>query len=300
MRNFKKYLSVAVIGLVFVCMIPSVLNAAKESHKRNADLDPAPVAEETTDITPTPAPTETTEPAETDKTTDSAAEAPTPEPATPKPIEPEPSVQLGDLPARAGEHGVFMTGDASYFDDALFVGDSRTVDLCEYGTLKNADYYSTTGMSVFNIHERKSTDNPSDLTFDAFIKQKSYGKVYIMLGLNECGYPKSSIVEEYQELIDQIRAAQPDAVIYIQANLLVTAECSETDEYSHNPDLIEVNNREAQLANGRDIVYIDINNLFCLSDGTLDPSKTGDGTHIYAKYCAEWCDWLMTRIAQVE
>ena len=207
---------------------------------------------------------------------------------------------MGDLPARAGEHGVFVTGDASYFDDALFVGDSRTVDLCEYGTLKNADYYSATGMSVFNIQERKSPDGPSNLTFDEFIKQKSYGKVYIMLGLNECGYPKASIVEKYQELIDRIRESQPNAIVYIQANLLVTAECSETDEYSHNPDLIEVNNRESQLANGRDIVYIDINNLFCLSDGTLDPNKTGDGTHIYAKYCAEWCDWLMTRIAKAE
>lgn len=267
MKNMQKYLSVIVIGLIFVCMIPSVLHAAKESNSYNNNPKETSSTEEAPNKTPTAVSTEPTEPA----------------------------TQPGGLPARAAEKGVFVTGDASYFDDALFIGDSRTADLCDFGTLKNADYYATVGMSVFNIHDRNSTHNPSDLPFSQFIKHKRYGKVYIMLGLNECTCIRSKIVEKYQELIDQIREAQPNAIIYIQANLLITAECSKTDKYSHNPDLIEVNNLEAQLANGKDVVYIDINNLFCLPDGTLDPSKTGDGTHIYAKYCKDWCNWLMTR-----
>lgn len=286
MKISKKYLSVIVIGLVFVCMIPSVLKAVKENHKSNDGFDKTQMTEEATDVK---SQSSSTEVSDSVKNGTSAENIPS-----------APSVKQGDLPARAGECGTFVNGDASYFDDALFVGDSRTVDLCEYGTLKNADYFSATGMNVFNIKDRKSTDNPSNLIFSEFIKQKKYGKVYIMLGFNECGYTKSNIVKKYQELIDQIRTAQPDAVIYIQANLLVTAKCSETDKYSHNPDIIEINNLEAQLADGRNIVYIDINNLFCMSDGTLDPKKTGDGTHIYAKYCTDWCDWLMTRIAQSE
>lgn len=287
MKIPKKYLSVLVIGLVFVCMIPSVLKAVIKNHKSNDGFDVTSVTEKATDVTSQSASTEVSDSV---KATGTSAEN----------IPSAPSVQQGDLPARAGERGTFVNGDASYFDDALFVGDSRTVNLCEYGTLKNADYFSATGMSVFNIKDRTSTNKPSGLIFSEFIKQKKYGKVYIMLGFNECGYTKSNIVKKYQELIDQIRAAQPDAIIYIQANLLVTAECSRTDKYSHNPDIIEINNLESQLADGRNIVYIDINNLFCISDGTLDPKKTGDGTHIYAKYCADWCDWLMTRIAQAE
>ena len=35
------------------------------------------------------------------------------------------------------------TVDASYFDDALFIGDSRTVGLKEYGTLNNATFFTT-------------------------------------------------------------------------------------------------------------------------------------------------------------
>ena len=36
----------------------------------------------------------------------------------------------------------FTTVDASYFDDALFIGDSRTVGIAEYGSLKNATYFA--------------------------------------------------------------------------------------------------------------------------------------------------------------
>ena len=37
-------------------------------------------------------------------------------------------------------------------DDALFIGDSRTVGLMEYAGIDDADYFCTVGMSVYNIH----------------------------------------------------------------------------------------------------------------------------------------------------
>ena len=42
------------------------------------------------------------------------------------------------------------TVDASYFDDALFIGDSRTVGLKEYGTLNNATFFANTGLSIYD------------------------------------------------------------------------------------------------------------------------------------------------------
>ena len=43
----------------------------------------------------------------------------------------------------------FTTVDASYFDDALFIGDSRTVGIAEYGSLKNATYFADVGLNVY-------------------------------------------------------------------------------------------------------------------------------------------------------
>ncbi len=39
--------------------------------------------------------------------------------------------------------------------DVLFIGDSRTVGLSEYGDLGNADVFADSGMSVFNLLDRK-------------------------------------------------------------------------------------------------------------------------------------------------
>ena len=84
---------------------------------------------------------------------------------------------------------VFQTVDDSYFSDALFIGDSRTEGLALYGSLTNADFFSSVGLSIFKVTE-KAAGNPNtgeSVTLSQNLAQKQYGKVYIMLGLNELG-----------------------------------------------------------------------------------------------------------------
>ena len=45
----------------------------------------------------------------------------------------------------------FTVSDKSYFDDALFIGDSRTAGLQKYGTLDNADYFASPGLNLYTI-----------------------------------------------------------------------------------------------------------------------------------------------------
>lgn len=47
------------------------------------------------------------------------------------------------------------TVDADYFDDALMIGDSRTVGLKEYGTLGNATFYCDSGLSIYELENKK-------------------------------------------------------------------------------------------------------------------------------------------------
>ena len=61
-----------------------------------------------------------------------------------------------------------IKADKSYFDDALFIGDSRTVGISEYSDLKNATYFANTGMSVYNVLKEK-------------VSIKSIGKVKLEL-----------------------------------------------------------------------------------------------------------------------
>ena len=82
----------------------------------------------------------------------------------------------------------FTTVDASYFDDALFIGDSRTVGIAEYGSLKNATYFADVGLNVYVAQTKAvAVKNVGTVTLPQLLSQKTFGKVYIMLGINELG-----------------------------------------------------------------------------------------------------------------
>ena len=50
-----------------------------------------------------------------------------------------------------------------------------------------------------------------------------------MLGLNEIWAGPEEVAANYKELLDQIREAAPDALIFIQANLYVSASYAEDE-----------------------------------------------------------------------
>ena len=97
-------------------------------------------------------------------------------------------------------------------DDALFIGDSRTVGLCEYGEIPGADFFADVGMNVFNIYKKTvSVPTVGKVTLTQLLTNKKYGKIYIMLGINEIGYPFDSLIAKYKELLDFVSEKQPGA-----------------------------------------------------------------------------------------
>ena len=102
----------------------------------------------------------------------------------------------------------FTTVDASYFDDALFIGDSRTVGIAEYGNLKNATYFADVGLNVYVAQTKAvAVKNVGTVTLPQLLSQKIFGKVYIMLGINELGNDLDDITAKFSALIDRARRA---------------------------------------------------------------------------------------------
>ena len=185
-------------------------------------------------------------------------------------------------------------------DDALFIGDSRTVGLMEYAGIDGADYFCTVGMSVYNIHKKPvSVPNVGKVTLTELLDSKKYGKIYIMLGINEVGYKFSSTVEKYSELIEFIKCRQSDAVIFIQGNLHVTKSRSDSDKVVNNNAINGLNAELAKLADGKSTFYLDANILFDDKTGGLSADKSGDSTHLYAKYYKEWSKWIIRQTASL-
>ncbi|MBP3380882.1 MAG: lipase [Ruminococcus sp.] len=186
----------------------------------------------------------------------------------------------------AAESFTFVQADPSYFSDALFIGDSRTVGISEYGTLNNADFFCSVGLAAGKINE----ETVDGMTFDDKIKAKQYGKVYVMLGINEVGNDFEYTYTAYRAIVEKIKANQPNAIIYVQANLHVSA--SAQTNYITNEAINYLNSRIASLADNKKVFYIDINPVYDDESGNLTESYTSDGVHPLAAYYKQWCEWL--------
>ena len=227
---------------------------------------------------------------------------PVPDPAPLPDPEPEPEPEEPDSP--------FTTVDASYFDDALFIGDSRTVGLRDYsvGNLKNATFFCTSGMiagyAMRGEYEYTSGVDASGIktkygktTLAALLAERKYGKIYIMLGINEMGDYVKNIVANIGYLADMVRQYQPDALIFLCANLHVTKEYSDNrvNKFISNEKIDQVNAGIAALADYRKTYYIDINEFFDDENHALTAPYSGDGVHVYGKYYRQWSEWLCTK-----
>ncbi len=194
------------------------------------------------------------------------------------------------------EDAPFATVDKSYFKDVLFIGDSRTVGLFEYGQIEGANFFANTGMNVYNVREKTvSVSNLGNVTLDKLLSSKQYGKIYLMLGINELGYDMDQTVKKYKELVDWLREKNPNGILYIEANMHVAAARSDKDEIFNNKRIDKFNSRIAEFIDNKNIFYIDVNELFDDEKGNLGAEYTSDNTHVLGKYYAEWVDWLLTK-----
>ena len=183
-------------------------------------------------------------------------------------------------------------------EDALFIGDSRTVGIMEYAGLNEATFFCDTGMSVFNVRKKRiSVPSIGKVTLDELLADKKYGKIYIMLGINELGYEFNSIVDKYSELIDFVKNTQPDAAVFLQANLHVSKKRSDSDKVINNAAINKLNTELSKIADNKKIFYLDANVLFDDANGNLDAGKTQDQAHLLGKYYAEWGDWIRSESA---
>lgn len=187
----------------------------------------------------------------------------------------------------------FHPVDESYFADALFIGDSRTVGLGLYAPIGDATYFGSTGMTSFDVFDVTAGDTGVYDYLENLLTYNTYGKIYFMVGINELGSDKDSQREAYWEAVERMHELQPDAVIFLMANLGVTYERSVSDAYINRDSMDEFNRWIATNADGETYFYLDANFLFCDEDGYLRSDLSWDGAHVYADVYTEWSEYIM-------
>lgn len=191
----------------------------------------------------------------------------------------------------------FQLVDESYFDDALFIGDSRVVGFGLYSGLQNAAFYAHKGFQIYTFQTKQIVDTPfGKITVpEALVAQQGYfKKVYIMFGLNEMGWgTDEQFAQYYYNVIDTVKGTQPDAVIYVQSIMHVTKEVSDTSAVYSNDKIDERNEMIKRIAEDEHVYYLDLNEIFTNEENALPDEFSGDGVHLKAAYIELWKQYLM-------
>ena len=188
-----------------------------------------------------------------------------------------------------------MVGD-DYFDDAVFIGDSRTEGMILNTGLWNTTAYVYKGLMVNTVFTKPVVNiNGEKIPVMDALKSTNFSKVYIMLGINETGWAYSPVFQEkYKDIIDAVQEINPDAFIYIQGIIPVSDKVSSEHPYITNSKIAEYNRLLQELAEEKEVYFIDTKNAVMSTNGALPEDAATDGIHLVNEYCQKWLDYLKT------
>lgn len=274
-RNRRHALFPLFMVLTLLLTLPTAIAAAKPTSQDTSQTvtEPAPSPEAPME------PVEEPDVAEENKPTDKD------DPQTPVTL---PDAELEEEPEPEQEP---LTVE-ELFSTTLFIGDSRTVGLSEYAGLP-ATFFADVGMTVYSAFDKEiSVAGVGKVTLSDLLSQQKFDRIHLMLGINELGYDMDATVKQYASVLEQIGVLQPDATIYLGANLHVDAARSQSDAIFNNTRINQFNQQVAAMADGKDVIYLDVNPLFDDESGCLRSDLTGDGTHVYGSSYVTWGQWL--------
>lgn len=192
---------------------------------------------------------------------------------------------------------IYEQAPEGYFDDALFIGDSRTVGLEIYGNIPGATFLAVSGGGLYSVpYQYVDVAGYGEVTLDELLDHYSFGKIYLMLGVNDLWEDRDSNVQAYRNLLDKILEKQPDAIVYAQANLQVSEAFSAGNSYVNRANVNWFNQQIRMMADNDRVYYLDVNLVFVDYNGYLAPIYTGDGLHLYGEYYEIWAQWIMDHV----
>lgn len=222
---------------------------------------------------------------------------------------------LDDIPSTAQPLGLAETArvDDSYFDDALFVGDSVTLKLQEYVVytrkhgeptlLGGARFLAAQSFSARNALMKVSSKsihpvlNGNKMTLEDAIAQLAPKKLYLMLGMNDVGISGiDGALENMGKLLARIREKNPDMQIIVES---ATPRLKGSHPTTKQLFAYDVRLYDAILKlNDPNIHFLDVGYTMRDEQGKLPEEYCFDpdtmGIHFTNSGCRHWIDFLYT------
>lgn len=306
-----KKIIAAVLSALYVATILVGCASSKETGETTVETTMATTVETTVETTAEV--TEETTVETTEETVPETTAVPTP--TTPAPTTPAPTVE----PAPAGSHAISgatpqsAAVSASYFDDAVFVGDSISLKLSYYEAsadkLGAAQFLTSgslgSGNALWDVSDKSvhPSYQGSKMRLEDSVPLTGAKKLYIMLGMNDIAvYGVDGAVGNMKTLIGKILEKVPDMKVYIQSMTPTTDTSNITSSGGINRTSIQrYNEALAAACQSNGWHFVNVAEVMYDSNGYLIRSYCSDpdgmGIHFTETGCRAWIDYLYTHTA---
>lgn len=203
--------------------------------------------------------------------------------------------------------------ESSWFDDAVFVGDSVTLKLSYYcdedpeNTLSDAKFFCAGSLGYTNA----LWDLDQEGAVHPYYQGQNYqskdcasvtgaSKVFIMLGMNDLSlYGIDETLQSAKTLIGDILQQSPGVTIYVQSVTPIIAD--KEDEDSNNLTIRKFNGELEQLCDENGYNYLNVYDELADNDGYLPLNYCSDpdeqGIHFTDEACDLWINYLKENVS---
>ena len=204
----------------------------------------------------------------------------------------------------------------SFFNDAVFVGDSVSLKLNLYVSAQRKTDSNFMGTAQFltpgsygtgNELKELGSDNSVHPSYNGTemyladaIQSMGAKKVFIMLGMNDIAvYGNDGAVKNMETVLTQIKEKNPETSIYVQSMTPIVGTAQTSSLTNENLNIYNAGLKTMCEQNG--YTYLDVASVMKDSEGNLKREYCSDpdnmGVHFTDEGCKVWIDYLRTHIA---
>lgn len=186
-----------------------------------------------------------------------------------------------------------------WFRDAAFIGDSRMKGIMNFAKFEYAADFSHVGLTVADVFTKPYIETESgSVTVSEALQGGTYGKIYMMTGLNELGwYDTDKFIEYYGDLVDHAKQTHPEAQIYVIGIMPVGAKATAEQAHLTNDRVQMFNGLILGMCEAKQVYFVDGFEAVA-SDGSLPDDASPDGVHMEPGYCKMLTDYLLSHTVE--
>ena len=183
-----------------------------------------------------------------------------------------------------------------YMNRCVFLGDSRTVAMVNYGLINDDSALAQIGISHPSFAGNTFVNNAGkQYTLKSYLASHQAPVIYIALGVNGINDPSEDHYKKtFVQLIDSVMEQAPNSNIV----LMSIGPVNDNGMYKktvQNSWIVKYNDFLLETAKEKHIFYLDISEILTGSDGQVKPEYNGgDGLHYSGTGCQAIFDYIVS------